>query len=509
MAQTVDRPPPATAPGPATPSDGRASRVLTFGEAPAPTQVPRWMIILGALLAQAILTRAMVAVPRLGLVQALFLVGLTGYVILRRQTTIAICVLAYIPNAEIVWRQTGAPIPYQFAPYLAIAISTLLVLTVLPTLTKPARAAMLYVALLIPSVVVTISVAGTDARELISFALSGPVALMTMIAVFSQLTFHLWFYRRLLWVIIVSGMGPLMAAVTAIDEYIAANGGIEFESESNFVTSGGFGPVQVSSMMGLTALCCVLVFLVERNLAARALAFAMGIFATVLSFLTFSRGGMTATAIALALFFLVQARNAEARRRVFTVVLVVFAIGYFVIVPRINDFTDGEFEKRFSDTSSGRSELAVNDLEVFTDNVWFGVGPGMMKYNRLGFDVCALRSDDCRMEASSHTEFTRMLGEHGMPGLLSVVLVVWLAVLAVQRAGPSRPVTVAMLGWAIAQMFYANFRVVGIAFAFAFAFARIVADPEADLDYDPDAQARPLRLQRSSRARYASENTPI
>lgn len=500
---TATRPP--RGPGPAA----GTRNLLSFGDHRSPTQIPRWIIILSALIAQAVLTRAMIAVPRIGLVQALFLVGLTGYVILRRQTMTAVCVLAYIPSAEIVWRQTGAPIPYQFAPYLAIAVATLVVLTALPTLTKPTRSALLYVALLVPSVVVTISVAGAGARELVAFALAGPIALLTMIAVFSQLTIHEWFYRRILWIVIVSGMGPLMAAITAIDEYIAANGGIEFDTQSNFVTSGGFGPVQVSSMMGLTALCCVLVYLVERHFAPRVIAIAMGLFATVLSFLTFSRGGMTATAIALALFFLVQARDTHARRRVFTVVLVVFSVGYFLIVPRINDFTDGEFEKRFSDTSSGRSELAVNDVEVFTNNIWFGVGPGMMKYNRLGYEVCALRTDDCRREASSHTEFTRMLGEHGIPGLLSVALIIWLAFLAVQRAGPSRPVTVAMLSWAIAQMFYANFRVVGIAFAFAFAFVRIIDDPPPDLDYDPEAQARALRHQRPSRDRYASANTSI
>ncbi|MEZ5138955.1 MAG: O-antigen ligase family protein [Acidimicrobiales bacterium] len=375
-------------------------------------------------------------------------------------------------------------------------------------LTKATRVALFYFALLLPSIVVTISVAGAGARELVAFALSGPLALTTMIAVFSQLQIERWLYRRILWIGIVSGIGPLAAAITTIDDYIAANGGLEFSTQSNFVASGGFGPVQVSSMMGLTCLMCVLVFLEERTIATRVLATAMGLLAMVLSFLTFSRGGMTATAIALALFFLVQARDPQARRRVFSVVVVVFLVGYFIVVPRIDDFTNGAFDKRFSDTSSGRSELAVNDIEVFTDHVWFGVGPGMVKYNRLTYEVCLLRADRCSQEASSHTEFTRMLGEHGLPGLLGVLLLVYLAALAVARAGPSRPITIAFLGWAIAQMFYANFRVVGIAFAFAFAFAKIAAPPPPAVEAPPPTP-RALRDQAARSRRYASSNVAI
>lgn len=463
------------------------SKILDRSDPPRRLIIPRWMFLVIAIVAQGLLTRTMTNFPQLGLLQALALVGIIAFSVLKRAPVVTLCAMAYIPCAEIVWRQTRAPIPYQLAPYALTAAALLLILTQFNQLTRPARTAMYYFLLLVPSSVITISVAGEGSRQLIAFALAGPLAMATLVVLFSQITIEPWVYRRLLWIIIVSGIGPLAAALTSINESIAANGGLTFDDESNFVTSGGFGPVQVSSMMGLTVLAAVLVYLVERDPMVKLVAVAVGISASVLSFLTFSRGGMTATAFALAALALSQARDPRTRGRVMLVVTVVFVLGYFVIVPRINTFTEGAFEKRFSDTSSGRTQLASNDLEVFEDNIWFGVGPGLTRYNRVPYAVCLLRSDRCAEEGSSHTEFTRMLGEHGIAGAVSILLVISLVVQAWKRAGPSRPVTVTFLTWAIAQMFYANFRVAGIAFAFAFAFLRIL--PEDD---DPDAPAGEL-----------------
>jgi hypothetical protein len=459
------------------------SKVLDRSDPPRRLIIPRWMFLFLAVVAQAALTQVMVDTPQAGIVQAGAIVALIAYSILKRATVMTLCVMAYLPSAEIVWRQTKAPVPYQLSPYAITAAAILLVVTSYTQLTRPGRTAIYYFLLLVPSTVLTVSQAGPDARELIAFALAGPLALAALIVLFSQVEIEPWLFRRLMWIMIISGIGPLMAALASIDDYIAANGKLVFDEQSNFVTSGGFGPVQVSSMMGLTVLTCVIAFLAERDIGAKILATLLGIGATVLCFLTFSRGGMTATAIALAALALSQARDPRQRSRVIIVVIFVFLFGWYVIIPRVNDYTQGAFDKRFSDRKTGRTELASNDIEVFKEHPVFGVGPGMTKYNRIPYDVCQLRSDRCSKEGSSHTEFTRMLGEHGVAGLIAIGLLITLVVQALKRAGPSLPLTITFLTWAIAQMFYANFRVVGIAFAFAFAFVRVL--PE---DRDPTAR---------------------
>lgn len=469
--------------------------LLETGDPPKHVIIPRWMVLVGLIVLQIVMSRAMMTAPVLGLAQALAMIGLIAYGTLRREAATVMCVLVYVPWAEIVWRQVQAPVPYMVAPYTIVLAGVLLILTQYKQLTKPGRVAIFYFLLLVPSAVVTIAVVGATARELIAFQFSGPVAMAVLVVLFSQITLEAGLYRRLLWVMLVSSVGPIAIALTTINQYLATEGSIDFTSESNYVTSGGFGPVQVSSMMGLGVLIAVLAFLVERDPMVKLIAVALGLFGIIFAFLTFSRGGMTATAIALAIFALSQARDPQVRLRIFTVVVLVFLVGYFILVPRLNDATEGAFDTRFSSSSTPRTRLAENDMEIFRQHLPFGVGAGMTKYNRIPYELCQLRSDKCSEEASSHTEFTRMLGEHGLPGLLAIALVIQLIYLGWVRAGPTRPVTAMMLSWAVAQMFYANFRVVGIAFAFAFAFVHI-DDP---LGKEARARRASVRTVRSDR----------
>jgi len=455
----------------------RTGDVVTVGEHSPPLALPRWMILVGLVVGEALMARAMTQVPSLGVLLAFALTVLGGWSILRRDLLLGLTLIAYLPGTEIIWRQSRAPIPFYVAPYLAIAIAGAAGFMVLQSISKPGRSAVFYLALLVPSVVVTISVASTTAREAVTFALVGPVTLAALVVLCSHVVVEPWFFRRLLWALVIGGVGPLVIALTAINDTLAAGGTVDFGSEANFITSGGFGPVQVSSVMGLTVLGAILLVVFERDPAPRMLAAGLAVLATIQSFLTFSRGGMFGTAIALGALAISQTRSPEGRKRVIAVVGVAFAFGYFVIVPRVDDFTEGAFRERFEDTSSGRTGLATNDLEIFKENLAFGVGPGMSKYSRLPYEQCRLRADECNNEASSHTEFTRMLSEHGLVGLGSMVVFATIVVQAVRRSGPSMSICITFLAWAVAQMFYANMRVVAIPIAFGLAFVRVERGP--------------------------------
>lgn len=467
---------------PAVPAVARA----TFGDAPRALVLPRSALLLLLIGAQAVLARVIFLVPRVGLVQAAVLLGLALYAALRRRAELALLVAAYLTGAELVWRQSSAPVPYQMGPYLMLLVAALSVILMYPAINDLGRRAMLYFALLLPSALVTVSSAGPAARQLLAFSLAGPLAVAVLIIWFSQVGLAPAAYRRMLWTIAISGVGPLTIAATNLSDYLGTGEELVFSDASNFVASGGFGPVQVSSILGLTVLVCILLAMVEIDLLGRLLAGAIGLAAGVQSLLTFSRGGMFATGFAVAAVVLAQTRSRQGRRRAAVVIAVVFALGYFVVIPRINSFTQGAFEDRFTNTETGRTDLASSDLDVFERSPVFGVGPGMTKYQRLSYEVCALRSDACRDEASSHTEFTRMMSEHGAVGILSIVILLSLAWSAVVRAGPSRFLTVGFIVWSIAQMFYANIRIVAVAFAFAVAFIRVADETMGAPEDDPD-----------------------
>lgn len=459
----------------------------TFGDDRSTTQIPRWMLLVLLVVGQALLARFMSQQPSLGLIQALAIGAVLLYGAIRRNAALLLCVAAYLPGAEITWRQARTPVPYMLAPYLMVGIALLAISTQYPKLTRAGRLAVMYFLLLLPATLITYTTtSGTAARQLMAFALAGPAALAAMVALCSQLTIHTWLYRRILWIMLISGIGPIAIALTGIADYISVYGSIDFGTESNGITSGGFGPVQVSSLMGLTVLVGVLLVLVEHEFVPRMLAGSIALLSMVQSFLTFSRGGMFAAAIAGGALALSQATDRRGRRRVMVLVLSTFAVGYLLVIPRIDAFTQGQFEKRFGTTETGRTSLAEGDLRLFREKWLLGAGTGMSKFRDITYETCQLRADRCDQEAASHTEFTRVLAEHGIAGVASIVLMAMMALQALRRAGPSLGLTVTFLTWAIAQMFYANLRIAAVPFVFAFAFVQVRGDPDPNTPSDAD-----------------------
>ncbi len=486
-----------TAPGVPSRADSRAS-------------IPRWTLLVLAVAGQAALAVAMKSVPSLGIVQAAGVMAVGLYAIGRRNLVLLTCLCAYLTGAEVLWRQTQVPLPYLMAPYALIALS-LFVVVVLGRLGRDARIAFFYFLLLVPSTVNTVRGAGGGSRELIAFALSGPLALAAFVAFTSQMKTTRAVYQRILWTVLVSAVGPLAVAVTDIRSYLAEAGSIEFSKQSNFVTSGGFGPVQVSTVLGLGVVVAVVLTIMEPQRPAKIVAGLLAVGFSVQSLLTFSRGGMFSAAIALSALAIAQARNRRIRNRIIVVVGLALTLGYFFVVPWLNDFTGGAFEERFSDTRSGRTELAANDLTIFTRDPVFGVGPGMTKYQRLGYGICQLRSDDCRDEASSHTEFTRMLGEHGIPGAIAIGALAALALRALRSSSKDRPFAVVFVVWAVSQMFYANLRVVAIPFAFGLAFLTLQDpdEPDDEMADEPPGDDRAPRPEQNGRAPHATQTAPV
>ncbi|MEZ5321578.1 MAG: O-antigen ligase family protein [Microthrixaceae bacterium] len=462
-------------------------------------RVPRFIVLLACIVGEVALALAMKSVPTIGLIQAGAIVAVGCYSGLRGDISKVLCVIGYVTGTEVLWRQVRPPLPYQAAPYLAVGFALITVLFRIRRINGLGRRALLYLGLLVPSIVITIQTGGSDARELVAFALSGPAALVAILLLTSQVRSNMMAYRRLLWVTLISTVGPLTVGIQDIRSVLSAHEAIRFTKQSNFVTSGGFGPVQVSSVLGMGILCGVLLIIAERDRLVRLLAVPLTLALTVQTLLTFSRGGSFATAIALSILFITQTTDRRIRNRMIVIATVTLVVAQTILFPWLNDFTSGKFQERFSDTRSGRTELAANDLTIFRRNFLFGVGPGMTKYQRLTYEVCQLRADRCANEASSHTEFTRMVSEHGLPGIGAIVVMATMVVGLLKRPRRGRPLALAWMGWAIAQMFYANLRVVAIPFAFAIAFITVTdwgtqrhpdSSEDDELPHDPSGRQR-------------------
>ena len=74
----------------------------------------------------------------------------------------------------------------------------------------------------------------------------------------------------------------------------------------------------------------------------------------------------------------------------------------------------GEQEKTWSKVTSGRTVLIAADWHIFKEFPFFGVGPGGAKPYRTDYGAPP--------DSAAHTEFTRLMSEHGIGGLLASVL---------------------------------------------------------------------------------------
>ena len=440
---------------------------------------PRWRISEPALLllfvaAHIPLGILLRQVPQFGLIHAFGTLGIGLFWALVRGPAVRVAYVgAYIVGAEVLWRMTRVPVFWEAGKYFTIAI---LVVALLARRTRHIPLAPLWAfLLLLPSVLLTLGANdwGT-ARDYISFNLSGPTAVFVCAWFFSNLEVRKDDLRRMLLIMVAP-----VASIAAVAIYVLSTAGnVTWSDASNFTASGGFGPNQVSSVLGLGLLIVWLVLLHLRLPPwSRMPLVAMGLWLLVQSLLTFSRGGVF-NALIPGLVMSGQAFLRRGQRSIALLLLIVGAIIYVTILaPQLDQFTQGAFSVRFSDTdSTNRDAILVADLEVFIRHPLAGVGPGNLLNARLGFYSSTV---------AAHTEYSRLLGEHGLLGLTAMLLMiaaVWRNY--IRSAGDDflRDLIIVMGLWAAVFMMHTAMRLVAPAFAIGLTFATIASAPPSYQD---------------------------
>jgi O-antigen ligase len=414
-----------------------------------------WGLFVGC---HAILGLAFVQLPMLATLHAVACVGVGVIVAARRRPIETSYVVAYIVGSEVLWRMTHAGVFWEYGKYATAAVLFIALTRV--RIRRNRWLAIGYLALLLPSAILTFL--GADfavARQLVSFNLSGPLSLMMCVLFYSNVRLEPEDIRRTFGVAIA----PIFAIATVAYFSTVTAVNLEFNSESNTVTSGGFGPNQVSAMLGLSLLFTLLLLIERRPPWRKALP--LVIFAIMIATqaaLTFSRGGLALAfaAVIAAVLYLVRERRTRVTILILGVLL--FSVGKYVVVPKLDAFTSGRFSERYAtSTSSNRVKLANFDLEIFAANPVMGVGPGMARDMR----------GDLGLWGAAHTEFTRMLSEHGILGVLAILLLFVMGLRAVLAARTlmSRALVVALFVWFTLFLLVNAMRVSAPSFVFGLA----------------------------------------
>jgi len=418
--------------------------------------------ILGVLLGHALLAWLMSQNELFATLHALatfavgMMLGLTG------SHKRAAYVAAYVAGAEVLWRMTDANIFWEFGKYATVAILGVALLR--SRAIRIPRLALLYFVFLLPSLVLTVAHRSLPvARDQISFNLSGPLSLFVCVWFFSSLELEKHEFERM----VVAFAGPATGIATIALAGILRASGIRWVAASSFAASGGFGPNQVSSALALGVLLIFLLLLYERLSASKQLVLGLlGLWLLAQTALTFSRGGFVTTAVATVVALLHTLFIPERRGKALVLTLASLAIVAFLLFPYLDEMTGGALAERYADTNlTGRDTIMRDDVRIFLEHPATGVGPGMAGEYRT-------------RRVAAHTEFTRLLAEHGVLGAGAILILIALAMRAYSRPGQTasgRALVAALTLWAFAYMLHSAMRLVDVSFAFGLAFATVAS----------------------------------
>lgn len=424
----------------------------------ATTAMPPTMWIAAFVFGHIALAWVMRAFPIVATGHALLCVAVGVVIAARRPLHQTAYVVGYITGAEVLWRMNRAGVFWEYGKY---AVCVVLIVALLRLkLRRNVGLSIGYLALLLPSAVLTvITLSGDLARQQLSFNLSGPLSLTLCVVFFSNLRLT----SQQIVTTFFATIAPVIA-IAAISYFSTVSAqDLAFTGQSNAVTSGGFGPNQVSAMLGLGMLLAFLMLFGRMHPPAmRWPLIVVGVVLGAQCALTFSRGGLVVAFGGLlgAMFYLV--RGSRTRITLFLVATLVAAVANYVVIPRLDDFTQGKLVERYTNTKvSNRDTLARADLEIFSNNIALGVGPGV---------ASTIRKENGDRVAA-HTEFTRMLAEHGVLGALAIVLLGILGFRTVKQARTllARALVASMLVWFTLFLLINAMRIAAPSFLFGMA----------------------------------------
>ncbi len=427
----------------------------------------------------------MKSVPALGTVHALLALAVgVKWAWSGRQPAKVAYVAAYITGCEIIWRAVGASVFWEYGKYalvflLAVALfrSRRPQFPLLPTL---------YFLLLIPAMLLTVfQVSLSEARNMISFNLSGPLALAISVLFFMGLKLSRRQFLRLL----VAFIAPIVGIVAVILLGFATTD-VAFGHESSAAASGGFGANQVSAILGMgcvAAFLCVLDGKLRWQL--KVLFFGLMLEFAMQSALTFSRAGVYYAATSIVVGCLVLVKQLRSALQMSVMLALLFLLAYYVVFPRLDEFTGGALSARFQNTHlTGRAEIMDADLKIMAEHPILGIGVGQAMRARARFFK----------GFAAHTEFTRLLAEHGSLGCVAALLLIIMGIrnVLVALTNRGRAVAASLVTYSFCFMTGNGMRMALPAFAFGLAAVTLVPDKR------PTSQgnvSRPMRLARPNK----------
>ena len=352
---------------------------------------------------------------------AIFIVGVYYVIKTQNKQNEALIAAAYVVGSEVFLRMTGGNPLYEISKYGVMVF--VFMGMYFSGFSKSATPYWIFLLLLVPSVVLTTFVLNfeTNLKNSIAFNISGPVCLGVA---------SIYAYRRKIPLdqmnTILLSMGlPIVSCMVYLTFYTPNIRDIITSTQSNAETSGGFGPNQVATVLGLGMFIFFSRIILEsRTKFMLALNILIAVNMSYRGIITFSRGGMITGLLMIILLLLFLYTKSNYTGRVKLNYIIVFIGVAMVATWAYTSFqTRGLIDKRYANQDAagrvkeskftGREDVAMGEINAFLNNPIFGVGVGK------GVEVRKAETGDGTL---SHDEITRMLAEHGTLGIVGLLI---------------------------------------------------------------------------------------
>ena len=357
----------------------------------------------------------------------IFLFSIYDIIIKKNKKEEAFLWACYFVGAEVFFRMTKSTISYEFGKYSVIVV---LVIGILVKSGKQrfSLSYFIYLFLLLLGIVFTDVPDGESIRKAIAFNLTGPVVLF--------ISAFYFFKRKITRNTLLEGMVYIILPIFSMISYMYFRTPdlkeIVFRGSANFETSGGFGPNQVATIIGVGAFILILFLFLNKKISGFLFLDAvLLVYFIYRGLLTFSRGGILTGAIA---FFVFIGFMFFHNVKIIKLILKYFIVGTVALIGvwlYTSNITGGMLDNRYTgknskgeqkeDITSGRLDIINTQFDNFYESPWFGIGVGNGKYERQ------LSGDG--VTAASHNEVTRLVEEHGFLGVIILFILIFVPIL--------------------------------------------------------------------------------
>jgi O-antigen ligase len=345
----------------------------------------------------------------------------------RNKNNEALMAAAYISGAEVYFRMTDAMIFYETGKYAVVIF--LLIGMFFKGTSKKTTPFWSYLLILIPGILVASITLSYEAefRKQIVFNLSGPICL----GISALYCYYKKINKEDFQKVINYLLLPLISQTIFLFLFTPTLKEDIINLSGNYVATGGYGPNQISTVLGLGVFLLVTRFFTVKNKLINFLDVILLILMGYRAVISFSRGGIFTSLICIISFLIFHYYTQRKFKQNYFSFKILLLIGSIMSIWTISSIkTFGLIQNRYEnrnlagelkdDVTTGRIDLLTTELQAFYEHPITGIGVGK------GYEY---RKENMGIEIASHNEFSRLLSEHGMFGVLALLILIFVPVL--------------------------------------------------------------------------------